>query len=103
MVGYAECLLDGRRTEVVTTDISTAGILVQSPDILPIGACVELRVDWPSQLDGRLPLRLVLAGKVLGKAARGTVISVARYEYRLAPKAPVNLGKDLRQVSSTLP
>jgi hypothetical protein len=81
-----ECLLDGRRTEAVTTDISSAGILVQSADILPTGARVELRVDWPARLDGRCPLRLVIAGKVLRTAARGTVISVARYEYRLAPR-----------------
>jgi hypothetical protein len=59
-----------------------------------------LRVNWPARLDGRCPLRLVVAGKVLRTAARGTVISVARYEYRLAPKAPMGLEQELRRVSS---
>jgi hypothetical protein len=113
IAAYAECLMDGRRTEAATTDISSGGILVQSADILPIGANVELRVDWPSRLDGRCPLRLVVAGKVLRTTARGTVISIARYEYRLDAKArmatssnsvaPKDLEKELRRVSSNLP
>jgi hypothetical protein len=86
-----ECLLDGRRTDAVTTDISSGGILVRSADSLPIGARVELRMDWPARLDGWCPLRLVIAGKVLRTTTRGTVISVVRYEYRLAPKAPMGL------------
>jgi hypothetical protein len=81
--------MDGRRFEAVTSDMSSAGVLVQSADILPTGARVELRMDWPARLNGRCPLRLVVAGKVLKTTARGTVISVARYEYRLAPKAPI--------------
>jgi hypothetical protein len=83
---------------VATTDISSAGILVQSADILPKGARVEVRVDWPARLDGRCPLRLVVDGKVLRTTTRGTVISVARYEYRLAPKSPKDLGKELRRI-----
>jgi hypothetical protein len=91
IVACAECLVDGRRTEAVTTDISSAGILVHSADILPIGASVELRINWPARLDGRSPLRLAVAGKVLRTAARGTVIGVVRHEFRLAPKAPMDL------------
>jgi hypothetical protein len=98
----AECLLDGRRSEVVTTDISSAGILVQSADILPTSARVELRIDWPSRLDGRCPLRLVVVGKVFRTTARGTVISIALYEYRLAPTAPMDLEKRSRFRPSVL-
>jgi len=103
ITAYGECLLHGRRAEVVTTDISSAGILVQSADTLPIDATVELRMDWPALLDGRYPLRLVVAGKVLRTTTRGTVIRVARYEYRLAPKMPVDFAREPRHVSITLP
>ena len=84
----AEYLLQGRRGEVVTRDISNGGILVQSTAILPIGEHVVVRVDWSARIDGRCPLRLVITGKVLKNTSRGTVISVMQYEYRLAPDSP---------------
>jgi len=65
-----------------------------------MGARVELRMDWPSRLDGRCPVRLIAAGKVLRTTARGIVISVARYEYGLAPKEPMDLAKELLSSST---
>jgi len=90
---HGEYVLQGRRGQVITSNISSSAILIQSTETLPTGRRVELKVDWPARLDGRCPLRLVITGKVLGKTARGTVIGVVRHEYRLAPKASANLAK----------
>lgn len=90
---HGECLLQGRLGEVVTTDISSGAILVQSTETLPAGKRVELKVDWPARVDGPCRLRLVITGKVLGWTSRGTVISVLRHEYRLATKTPLDLAK----------
>lgn len=88
----AEYLLQGRRGEVITSNVSSGGVLVQSTDILPIGERVELRMDWPARLDDGCRLGLVVVGEVLRTTACGTVISVLRYEYRLDPqKAELNL------------
>ena len=90
---HAEYILQGRRGEVVTINISSSAILIQSTETLPAGRRVELKVDWPARLDGRCPLRLVITGKVVGRTSRGTVISVLRHEYRLAAKASLDLAK----------
>jgi len=76
--------LQGRRGEVVTSDISGSGLLVQSTEILPVGERIELRMDWPTPLNGRYPLQLVVDGEVLAITTRGTVIGVTQYEYRAA-------------------
>jgi hypothetical protein len=87
----AEYFLHGRRGELVARDMSSGGILVESAEILPPGERIELRMNWPRRLDGQCPLRLIIMGKVLKITSRGTVISIVRYEYRLAPKAPSDL------------
>src|SRR5262245_38861930 len=88
----AEYVLRDRRGETVTSNISSDAVLVQSADVLRIGESVELRVDWPVLLEGRCPLRLIITGKVLGRAARGTIIRIVRYEYRLATKPLAKAG-----------
>ncbi|MBZ5621640.1 MAG: PilZ domain-containing protein [Acidobacteriia bacterium] len=93
ITAHAEYLLQGRRCAAVTRDVGSGGILIESTDVLPVGELVELCMDWPRRLDGRCPLRLVVAGEVLRSTSRGTAIRILRYEYRLAPKAPPDLQK----------
>jgi len=88
-----EYVLQGRRGQVITSNISSSAILIQSTDTLPTDRRVELKVDWPARLDGRCPLRLVITCQGCGWASPGTVIMVLRHEYRLAAKTALGLSK----------
>ena len=68
------------------SDIGSGGVFFKAQSPLPVGEQVELLLDWPVMLDGRCPLRLVINGRILRSSARGSAVSVLRYEYRLRPK-----------------
>jgi hypothetical protein len=48
-----------------TVNISSAGILVESPDTFAPGTSVELTAEWPVRLQGWIPLQLVVTGSVV--------------------------------------
>jgi hypothetical protein len=89
----AEYRTQDQQGHVRTRNISSRSILVESDNCLPIGKRIELRIDWPARLDGRCPLRLLIEGKILSRTTRGTVISIIRHEYRLSPRASLDLQK----------
>jgi len=83
-----EYVLRDCRGSAVTSDMSSRGILIQTDRILKPGKRVQLLIDWPAVLDGAIPLRLVVSGKVLRSGRRGTAVSVLQYEFRIRPKGP---------------
>src|SRR6202034_4519468 len=49
----------------VVVNMSSGGILVASKHQIIEGALVEMRIEWPCALHGRIPLQLVAIGRVL--------------------------------------
>lgn len=74
------------RGSAVTSDMSSRGIFIKTRQILPVGKRVRLLIDWPVELDGGIPLRLFVVGRVLRSSRRGTAVSVLQHEYRIRPK-----------------
>ena len=68
----------------VIRNISGGGVFIQIDRTLPIGRPLELLIDWPAKLDGKLRLRLSVKGKVLRSTADGTAVEVLGYECRFA-------------------
>jgi hypothetical protein len=69
--------------EGVTCNVGSDGLLMKTKCVLPQGRSIELSLDWPAMLDGRLPLRLDIMGKILWSNVRGTAVEILSYQYRL--------------------
>ena len=46
------------------------------------GVKVEISIEWPSLLDGRIPLQLVTVGRVVRSAGVSFALSFERYQFR---------------------
>ena len=71
--------------EGVTCNVGSDGLLMKTTCVFPQGKRIELSLDWPAMLDGRLPLRLDISGKILWSNVRGTAVEILSYKYRLGP------------------
>ena len=71
--------------EGVTCNVGSDGLLMKTTCVFPQGKRIELSLDWPATLDGRLPLRLDILGKILWSNVRGTAVEILSYKYRLGP------------------
>ena len=49
----------------VVMNMSRSGVLVSSDHAISEGVRVELNIEWPSLLDGRVPLQVVTVGRVV--------------------------------------
>ena len=65
-------------------NMSSGGLLVSSEHEMIIGTPVELNIDWPTRLDGRLPLQLVAAGTVTRCDSFRFAVVLERHHFRLA-------------------
>ncbi len=67
-------------------NLSSAGILVASRHPMVVGTLLEMSMEWPSLIDGRIPLQLVVVGRVLRReAASGASLfaaTIERHEFR---------------------
>jgi hypothetical protein len=66
----------------LTAELSQHTVLLQSDDPPPVGATVELRVDWPFLLQGVCPLEVRMTGEVASVSEKGTVVETYTYEFR---------------------
>lgn len=67
----------------VVINMSSGGILVASERPLTAGAVVEMRIEWPARLEGRIPLQLFAKGRVLRKETSAFAAAFERYEFRI--------------------
>jgi hypothetical protein len=68
-------------------NMSSGGILVVSPLIVSQheireGAHVEMNIEWPSLLDGRIPLQIFAVGWVVRRRPFNFAASFERYQFR---------------------
>jgi hypothetical protein len=65
-----------------TIDISSKGVYFTSEMSLSVGERLELSINWPAQLDQKLPLQLVTLGRVVRSDACRYAMAIERYEFR---------------------
>jgi PilZ domain-containing protein len=63
-------------------NLSSGGVLVASERQVTEGALVEMSIEWPSLLNGRVPLQLVATGRVLRLEASHFAATFERYQFR---------------------
>ena len=67
-------------------NISSGGVLVMYQHEVTTGTAVEMNIDWPTRLDGRIPLQLVAVGTVLRSELFSFAVALERYHFRIAGK-----------------
>jgi len=65
-----------------TVDISSRGVLFETVQRLRSGKRVEVSVNWPAQLDGGCPLKLVAVGRVVRAEETRAAMRIEQYEFR---------------------
>jgi hypothetical protein len=63
-------------------NIGSGGILVDSAHQIAEGALVEISIEWPCLLHGRIPLQLVAVGRVLRRGTSQFAVSFEGHEFR---------------------
>src|SRR5579859_5083195 len=59
-------------------NMSSGGVLVGYQHEISPGTRMELNIEWPSLLDGRVPLQLVMVGRVVRCETSGIALVLAR-------------------------
>ncbi len=79
-----------------TLDLSSSGILVESPhqQKVSVGSQLEVSVEWPILLDGTTPLQLVILGRVVRSETSRFAASFPRYYFRTMKGGPGSVSTD---------
>jgi PilZ domain len=63
-------------------NMSSGGVLVAFQHEISAGTPVELNIEWPAALDGRVPLRLVAVGRVVRCETASFAVGLERHHFR---------------------
>jgi hypothetical protein len=78
-------------------NMSSDGVLVGHQHEMRAGVRTELTIEWPSLLDGRVPLQLVTVGTVVRCEASRFAVALGRYQFRTKKRTvvPIYLSRNL--------
>jgi len=65
-----------------TVNVSSSGILITAQHELKEGSRIRVTLEWPSLLDGIIPLQLVTTGRVVWCRDSSLAISLDHYQFR---------------------
>ena len=65
-----------------TINMSSKGILFTTDQVLNPGRKVDVSVNWPAQLDGKVGLKFVARGRVVRFAEGKAAIQIEQHEFR---------------------
>jgi hypothetical protein len=84
-----------------TVNVSSRGALINSSSTIGEGARVRVVFEWPSLLNGTIPLQLIALGTVVRRQNSGLAIAFEGYQFRTAGRrANVATMPDPRRSSS---
>ena len=65
-----------------TVNISSGGVLFTTQSRLREGAEVELAISWPALLNNRIPIKLVVTGRLTRANGPHAAMHIERYEFK---------------------
>ena len=71
-------------------NMSSSGVLIAYQHEVRTGTQMELNIDWPTRLDGRVPLHLVVVGTVVRSELFSFAVGLDRYHFRIAGKTDLS-------------
>ena len=66
-----------------TVNVSSVGVLFAAPEALRSGKQIELSISWPSRLDGKLALQLVVWGRITRCRGAYAAVGIDKHEFRI--------------------
>lgn len=66
-----------------TLNISSEEVRFASSESFTPGQMIQASMDWPARLDRRVPLRLVVSGRVLRSNKGLAVMTIKTFEFRI--------------------
>jgi hypothetical protein len=89
--------------EGLVLNMSSKGLLIASRTDPPaIGSEVEIALEWPTSLDGIVPLKLCVKARVVRHSRDGFAVAFNQYEFRTM-RVPADKAKSSSQASGDLP
>ena len=79
-----------------TVNISSSGVLFTSEHTLRPGRRIEVRINWPAQLNNKCRLKLVVIGSVVRIEPGRAAVKIEQYEFRSQSAAGGSWGDGLR-------
>jgi len=70
-----------------TLSISSKELLFTAKESFVDGQRLQVSLEWPARLE-KIPLRLVLSGKILRSGDSQSTMTIERYEFRIRGKEP---------------
>lgn len=67
-------------------NMNRGGVLVSCPHEIGVGARMELSIEWPPLLHGRVPIRFVTVGEVVRCDASSFAVMLERHQFRTAKR-----------------
>lgn len=67
-----------------TVDFASTGISFRSDGKFPLGCHLKIDVDWPVELDGRIPMKLLIQGTVIRVSGSIVFVTIEKREFRTA-------------------
>jgi hypothetical protein len=71
-----------------TIDLSRSGLSFTADRALQAGQKLDVSIDWPVLLDGRVQLQLIMSGVVVRTSGTLTALRIQRHEFRTRPVGP---------------
>jgi hypothetical protein len=68
--------------EGIIVNMSSGGVLIASSDQPAVGELVEMRIEWPSLLDGIIPLQMIAMGRIVRRGPARFAAAFQRHEFR---------------------
>lgn len=84
----SRCSGEGR-----VANMSKNGVLVSAQHQITVGVRMELRIEWPSLLYGRVPVCLVTRGQVVRCDTSSFAVLMTRYQFRTAKRKVASIGE----------
>jgi hypothetical protein len=77
---------EGAAGSGTTLNLSSSGVAFDVVEALQLGAHVELAIQWPVALNGRIPLKLMVEGHVAWNEGGLAAVRMSRCEFRTQGK-----------------
>jgi hypothetical protein len=78
-----------------TVNLSSSGILFESPRPLPPGAHIELSIAWPALLQNVTPLQLIACGRIVRGDGYRIAMRMMQHEFKTLAMDHRSVGADV--------
>jgi hypothetical protein len=86
-----------------TINVSSGGLLIISPCQVSERTELQLMLEWPTRLDGKVPLQLVVRGTVVRSEATRFAVALRSHHFRTMKRSKTSPGLPVSVTVSAVP